>query len=254
MQRKTGPLVVFTAVLATVMLRQVHAEGFVTQGEETQTLHQRLMKMDALRTGAGTPFVDIEKQGRELLAQYTRPAERAQIFFALAHIYAQSDIRLHPERVTRYARLALTSERDPIQRGILYSYLGSAAEVDPTRLTFAEQREQAARAWLQGYKELLPLHLPAVAPELPTIEKMDYDLLDPAEQEKARRKHENQRKARREAERLRRLVENRNIFVRQLAEVYGREPQANDEIKQLARRVLGDGQAAEALLAQVIKI
>lgn len=132
-----------------------------TRADEVSPLRRRLLRIDAQITGANTPFADIEKQAAELRTRYSRADERAQIYFELAHVYAQSGIRLHPERVARYARLALAFERDPVQRGTLYSYLGSALFIDPARLTFSEQRAQAAAAWLQGYKELLPLRLPA---------------------------------------------------------------------------------------------
>jgi hypothetical protein len=220
--------------------------------DEASPLRQRLEQMDALRAGASTAFGEVENQGRELLRQYKRPEERAQIYFELAHVYAQSDIRLHPDRVARYARLALTSERDPIQRGVLYSYLGSAAEVDPTQLTFKAQRAKAAAVWLRGYKELLPLHLPATAPELPVIEKQDSDVPNPADREAARLKQAAQIKARQGAERLQKLIANRNVFVQQLKEVYAREPRANAEITRHTLDVLKDRQAADALLTQIL--
>jgi len=220
--------------------------------EEASALKKRLQEMDALRTGANTPFQEIEKQARDLLGQYTLPDDRAKIYFELAHIYAQSGIRLHPERVIRYGRLALASERDPVRRGVLYSYLGSAAEIDPTQLTFAGQRAQAAVVWLQGYRELLPLHLPVVAPELPVVEKLDVDALDPSQLASARLKHEAQMKARQEAERLQQLVAHRDIFVRQLKETYAREPRADAELRSLVRRELGDKQAADTLLSQIL--
>ena len=227
--------------------------GVFAEREEPSTLRQQLLKVDALRAGASTQYAEVEKQGRALLLQYTRPEERAQIYFTIAEVYAQSDIRRHPERVTRYARLALADEHDSIRRGILYSYLGSAAEVDPTCLTFAEQRKQAARIWLQGYKELLPLHLPAVAPEMPIVEKAVDNGIDLSPDAASLKKHAEQRKARGEAERLGALVANRDIFVRQLTEVYGREPRADDELRHMAAKVLKNKQAEDGLLNQVFK-
>jgi len=256
--------VVSAALLGALCVRPVQADGLEGKAaserltlsspvsvEEVSSLKLRLLQMDALRAGADTPFAEVEKQGQELLQRYTRPVERAQIYFGLAQVYAQSDIRHHPDRVTRYARLALASERDPIQRGILYSYLGSAAEVDPTRLTFAAQRTNAAQVWLQGYKELLPLHLPAVAPELPVVNKLG-DGADPARQRQLLHEHELQMKARLEAERLEKLVHSREIFVQQLKEAYARAPCADEEITQLATRILRDKQAAETLLARIL--
>lgn len=220
--------------------------------DEPTTLTQRLLQLDALRAGSSTPFAEVERQGRELLGQYRRSDERAQIYFTITRVYSQSDIRFHSDQVNRYARLALSLEHDPIRRGLLYSDLGSAAEVDPAQTSFAAQRTRAAEIWLQGYKELLPLHLPKTAPELPPVDKWADDFANPAQRRQLLREHEAQMKARMEAERVEKLIQNRNVFVQQLKEVYAREPRADAEIRRLAARILGDPQATEALLAQIL--
>src|SRR5690606_32884669 len=98
------------------------------------------------------------------------PEEQARIYFQLAHVYGQSNIRLHADKVTKYARLALKAERDPGRRGWLHTYLGAAAWIDSrTRPAFEDRRRAAAEAYLKGYQELLPLKLPEQAPELPAV-------------------------------------------------------------------------------------
>ena len=221
---------------------------------ELSALQIKLSAMESLRSGASTSFAELERQGQALLRQFHGASERVQIYFELAHVYAQSGIGLHPDRVTRYARSALALEKDPIQRSILYSYLGSAACVDPTRLTFAEQRAQAAPAWLQGYKELLAFHLPKQAPEMPPVEKISDAAPDEDLSKQELQRHAEQMKARKKAERIRALVESRDIFVRQLAEAYAREPRNDDEIKRLAKRIVGDKEATRLLLNRAFKL
>lgn len=257
----------WAAALGTLALGAAQAQGREEKGigspkpplrsqpigsEEGQTLTQRLLQLDALRAGPNTLFGEIERQGRELLGEYRRAGERAQIYFALTAVYGQSDISGHSDQVTRYARLALSLEHDPVRRGVLYSYLGSAAEVNPAMKTFAAQRTRAAQIWLQGYKELLPLHLPQVAPELPAVGRVDDDQSDPARRQQLLREHEAQMSARTEAERIEEMVQNRDIFVRQLKEVYAREPRADAEIRRLTLRILGDPEEAQALLKQIL--
>src|SRR5262249_35797994 len=158
--------------------------------------------------------------------------ERAKIYATVATIYAQSNIGLHPERVVKYAHLALQDERDPIQRATLHIYLGCAAEVDAVPLTFAEKRTQAARVYLQGYKELLALKWPAKPPDLPDPPPIfNVDGADPKEAEAARKASEAYLKARQEAEVIRVLLDQRRILIGQLAQLYQRPPAADAELR-----------------------
>jgi RNA polymerase sigma factor (sigma-70 family) len=215
-------------------------------------LQEQLAKLDAMRNGEQTPFDEVEKQGKELLARFTQPEEQAKIYFMLAHVYGQSGIQLHPDRVTKYARLALRDERDSLQRAWLHTYLGCAVEVDPdARLRqFDERRRRAATAYLEGYKELLKLKLPDKAPELPAVGKV-VENTDPREQEAARRKNEAEMQAWRQAKYLGELVAQRDILVRQVVELYRRPPAADAELRELAEHVLGDAKAADALVARL---
>jgi RNA polymerase sigma factor (sigma-70 family) len=219
--------------------------------EGALSLQERLAKLDALRNGDQTPFDEVEKQGKELLARFTQPEEQAKIYFMLAHAYGQSGIGLHPDRVTKYARLALRDERDPLQRAWLHTYLGCAVEVDPdARLRqFDERRRRAATAYLEGYKELLALKLPDKAPELPVVGKVENG--DAREQEAARRKNEADMQAWRQARSTQDLVAQRDILVRQIVELYRRPPAADAELRELAEHVLGDAKVADALAARV---
>jgi RNA polymerase sigma factor (sigma-70 family) len=220
---------------------------------ERMTLRQCLFHMDRLRAVAPVNYAELERQGEELLALYTRPAERAKIWFQLAHVYGQTGIDRHPDLVTRYARLALQDERDPIQRGWLHTYLGCAAEVDPDAglRNFEEKRRRAAAAYLAGYKEILPLKLPEKAPELPQVDKLGHEGMNAAELTTLRDRHEAQVKARREAEFTREMVSRRDILVRQVVELYRRAPADHEGLRQLATSILSDQAAVDDLLARV---
>ena len=79
----------------------------------------------------------------------------------MAHVAAQGGITKQVERVRRYGERMLAISRDPVERGTMYSYLGSAAEVDPAVKAFADRRRAAAEPLLRGYAELLAQELPA---------------------------------------------------------------------------------------------
>jgi hypothetical protein len=240
-------------IAVALLLSAAGSPGRAGGDDQGQTLRQQLAKLDDLRSNSATPIAALEARGKELLARYHTPEERGRIYFQLAHVYAQSDIRLHSARVTHYGRLALEHTFDPNLRGTLYSYLGSAAWVNPAEPSFAKQRALAAEEFLKGYRETLAFNLPAVAPELPVVEKIG-DVLgsgSPEEQAAAKQKHEAQMKARREAEFIRDMVGHRDVFVRQLAELYGRPPAAAEELRRLATRILGERKAVEGLLVRV---
>ncbi len=215
-------------------------------------LEQRLAQLDALR-GDANVAAEVEVQGEDLLSRYKLPEDRTRIAFELAHVLGQSDIRKHSAAVAKYTRLALEAEHDPIRRGTLHSYLASALLVDPADDHFGRQRRRATEVWLDAYKELLALELPDTAPPLPVVPKLGPDFPDRVVREEAFRAQAARMQARREAERIGQLVHHRDDVVRQLAEVYRRPPRADDELKPLVARVLGDSMSADALLARVLR-
>jgi hypothetical protein len=142
----------------------------------------------------------------------------------------------------------------------LYSYLGSAAEVDPAMMPFEVRRRRAATELLAGYAELLAQELPKKAPELPAVHKIGGEEFKPnsKQADRARARHAAQMAARRQAEFIRALVERRNILADQLRwlyrphpKVYGRGPDGPEKLRALAARMLQDPAAVKALLAHV---
>jgi hypothetical protein len=222
-------------------------------------LRRELSAFDNYRHGSEEKFVELERKADELLKKYTARDDQARIFFEVAHVAAQSDIRNHVKRVRRFAGRSLALSRDPLQRGSLYSYLGSAAEVE-AETTFEDRRRHASAELLTGYAEMLAQELPAEAPELPAVDILAGDETDqdPIKAALARARHAAQMAARQEAEFIRELVHRRDTLANQLRWLYhpdprihGRNPDGPEELRVLARKALNDPKAVEALLARV---
>jgi hypothetical protein len=188
-------------------------------------LNPLLMEMDQLRAGQQTKWASIEKHADNLLARFPSPADRGRIHWQAAHVYGQSDIGGHARDVIRHAREALKYERDPVQRGWLFMYLGNASEViESTPQNFVERRAEATRWYLRGYRELLPYNLPEKAPELPVIEKGGHAEGTESEAERLADevRRDAQAKVRKDAELIRELVHRRGVYVDRLNDMYGR--------------------------------
>jgi len=210
-----------------------------------QDLAAELRALDGLRKGDRTPLDIVDKRGAELLEKYEEPADQALIHFDLAHIHAQSAMK-QPDQVMKHARAALDSKLiTPVQRAQLYSYLGSAHEVDKETKDFAERRRKALQALLDGIAELEALNLPAKAPEVPGPRLLLDGFADPAEQARARAEAEKARIAREMAQRIERLVFFRKVLKEQVMWLYYRDPVADDELRELASEKVSDELANE---------
>ena len=208
--------------------------GFLPATALAQDLAAELRALETLRKGDKTPLDIVDKRGAELLEKYEEPADQALIHFDLAHIHAQSALK-QPDQVVKHARAALDSKLiTPEQRAQLYSYLGSAHEVDKEEKDFAERRRKALKALLEGIAELEAMNLPAKAPEVPGLRLLRDDLADPAEQARAKAEYEKSRVAREKAQRIERLVFYRKVLKEQVMWLYYRDPVADDELREMA--------------------
>ncbi len=222
--------------------------------ELSPSLTELLQQLDRLRAADKTPWDEVEKRANELLAKYTAPADKGRIHWMAAHVYGQSDIRGHGADVTRHAQEALKYERDPVQRGWLYMYLGCAAGL-------VEKREEATRWHLKNYLELLPFNLPDKAPELPTVGKFRGERFGPSDGEvdpdqvAVEVLQAAEVRARKEAELVRDLVKSRNVTIGLLQDLYGREYKADSDatvtLRKLATEVLRDEAIVLHLLQRV---
>jgi uncharacterized protein (TIGR03067 family) len=223
-------------------------------------LHKELNAFDAYRHGSEERFVELERKADELLKKHTAQDDQARIYFEVAHVAAQSNIGNHVKRVRNYAGKSLALSRDPLQRGVLYSYIGSAAKRE-AETTFEDRRLRAATELLTGYAEMLAQDLPAKAPELPVVNKLGDEVLnnpDPVKAAQARARHAAQMAARQEAEFIRELVHRRDTLANQLRwlyhphpKIHGRNPDGPEKLRALAGKMLNDPAAVEALLARV---
>lgn len=201
-----------------------------------QDLAAELRALEALRNGDKTPLDVVDKRGAELLEKFKKPADQALIHFDLAHIHAQSAMK-RPDQIIMYAQTALDSKLiTPEHRGTLYSYLSSAYEVDKEVKDFAERRRNAVKPLLQGLAELEAMNLPEKAPEPPGLRLLRDDFGDKAEQARVRAEYEKSRIAREKAERIQRLVFRRNTLKDQVKWLYYRDPVADEELRDLARK------------------
>ncbi len=218
------------------------------------SLAEELQALDRLRAADKTPWDEVEKRATELLAKYTSLADKGRIHWMAAHVYGQSDIRGHGADVTRHAQEALKYERDPVQRGWLYMYLGCAAGL-------IEKREEATRWHLKGYLELLAFNLPDKAPELPTVGKFRGERFGPTDGEvdpdqvAVEVLQAAEVRARKEAELVRDLVKSRNVTIGLLQDLYGREYKPESDatvtLRKLATEVLRDEAIVLHLLQRV---
>jgi hypothetical protein len=131
-----------------------------------------------LQQARRTPFEDVERQAREILAEPLAPADQGLVYFHLAQIYAQSGM-IHPERVLEYSRRALALPLEPIQRTTLAIYRGDACLARQTSQTFSQRRRAAAIEYLCGLGEIAWHKLPAEPPQRKMMTLLDTN--DPEE-------------------------------------------------------------------------
>src|SRR5690349_17138047 len=102
-----------------------------------------IQHLESLRKGLDTPLDEIDRLGKEFLVKYESKADRAQIYFQLCHVHAQSGMK-HPDQILKYAEAALETKLiRPDQRATLYSYMASSHEVDKSVKDFSKRRKNA---------------------------------------------------------------------------------------------------------------
>ncbi len=208
-----------------------------------EALAAELRALDAMRKGFDTPLDEVDERGKALLKQYDEPADQAQIYYQLTHVHAQSGMQ-KPAQILKYAQTALDSKLiSPEQRGMLYSYMASAYEADKETKDFAKRRANAMQPLTQGWHELQAFNLPALAPELPPFPPRGDRFGDAAEQDRQRRAQEAAQLARREVERIRMLVQRRDVLQLQIRGLYARAPLADDELTELVTKHVGADEA-----------
>jgi len=190
-------------------------------------------------------FVEMEKRAEELVKECESDHDRARVWYAVAHVAAQSGVGIHADRVRKYAERCLKLSRDPLDRGRMYSYLASCEEV--AKGPFADRRKNATAWLLKGYHELLVQELPDAKPELPGVGKFRIDGEGP-EAQQARAKQAAQIAAREQAVGVGDQIFRRDVLVMQFRNLYDQDP---DQLRKPAEAVLPTREDVDTLLKRV---
>ena len=157
------------------------------------TLSAKLDELDKIRGEKTIPYDEVEKRGKELLAQYTAPEDQGRIYCELVEIHANTGM-IHADLVVQYAQKALALSVDPFQRFRLYGAWGGAIEIGNIHKPREQQkplyeiRKVAVRPYLEGLKEMQAYKIPDQRPNLPGVSKYDgVPENSPNQKRKARR-------------------------------------------------------------------
>jgi hypothetical protein len=230
-------------ICIALLLCLASSYAFAAEGLQTDLQH-----LDSLRQGLKTDLDEVDRLGKELLEKYEAKADQGQIYFQLCHVHAQSGMRT-PEQILKYGEAALDTKLiRPDQRATVYSYMASAYEVSKEPKDFANRRAKAIEPLLAGLHELKAFELPEVQPDFVAGERpLIGDFADPAAAERARVAREAYARRRAEYERTREVIFRRNVLRQQVKDLYAREPNADDELRELAAKAI-DKETAEALV------
>lgn len=225
-------------------------------------LRQRLREIDGQIEGSNTDTKKLERQGLNLLDQYTSPEERGRIYAQIAHVYAQSGLK-EPDRLGEYAEYcekALQYPLDVVAAVRMYGYWASALWSGSRRQVhsrespwdqFREARREIASLFLRGMKLILDQGTPAEAQPLPMVGKFRCRPVDSPECQDMVKKHEERRRARARVMLENDLVLRRKMLIDHCVHIYSQEPVATEELAVLAREILRDEDAVTELLARV---
>ena len=203
-----------------------------------------------LHNGAKTDLDAVERVGAGMLKRYEEPHYQAQIYYTLAHVHAQAAMR-QPELIVKYGQAALDSKLiTPGQRATIYSYWGSAIEVQRDKIKdVSERRKAAADVLLQGLGELAVLTIPEKEPALPPAPPIGIGGDVPGEAPRPRAAAEAYQRARDEQQRIRDLIFRRKVLTDQVRYLYVRPPENLDELRELATKAVGEAEAEKLLSA-----
>jgi hypothetical protein len=240
-----GTLLKLLAVTVACGVILVGSSGFAA----AQTLREDLQKLEGLRDGLNTPLDLVDKTGAEILNKYSAPTDRGQIYYQLAFIYGQSGLR-RPEKLIEYAKKAMDLPLEEDQRLDLFIYWGDAQRFADPKSPPAERRKKAATVYLDGLRETQELSIPAKAPNVPAGMKGDVSG-DPkmvaAWQKRQQEASDAQRKAKAQIE----LVQDRDILMNQVVDLYTSPPFATDEMIEIASKKQLNPAAIDALVERV---
>ncbi|MGA2060996.1 MAG: hypothetical protein ABSG67_10980 [Thermoguttaceae bacterium] len=210
-----------------------------------------------MRNGKNTPFDEVEKRGKELLAEYTTPEEQAQIYYELTEMHGQTGM-VHADLVVQYAQKALALPVDAFQRFRLYVFWGDAIFIGnihkPTQqqTPFYEIRKVAVRPYLEGLKEMQAYKIPEQRPNFPGVDS--YDIVAPENSpvyQRFKKQHDDQMAARKKAEFDEKLWSSHQTLMNAVVDLYSKKPYAATELRQIATKTLADPAEVDALMKRI---
>lgn len=229
--------VVSNTLVIEVLPTGEKADNVGTKGDAATTLQAELYEVWRQRD---RDLAGAEASGLQLLKKYEKPEEQALIYYQLAEIYAQSG-QISPSKTVEYAEAGWWYLHDPVKKARLFVFWGDA-------LQLSKGRREVARIYLRGLKFCLRFGLPGEKPELPAVSAHTVD--GPPEMvEEYRRRNHIEMAAWKHAKRTRELIEHRQALTGQIVQLYAREPDAFDELRELVMKYLHSEEAAEVLIA-----
>lgn len=243
---KPGNKTVATIAIIIIMMVVALAEAVVAD-----ELEKKLAEVDKLRAGMKTPFNEVEKRCKSLLAEYTKPEEQARIYYQWAHVEGQSFLQ-HPDKELEYVKKALSLPLEPEKRLQLYMYWGNAIEV--SRRGVKGQKLKIAR------RESVAPYLQALADCEKYIADVSNEPLPPqggvASSSTSPMPDNRALTARNYAvwlkkKKLERIRGFQAAFENQIAYLYSRAPLATEEIRTLAEQMVPDKATQERLMVRV---
>ena len=182
----------------------------------------------------------LEKYGKKL-----SPGELADFYYEKAFELSQRGGDAH--ELAEFAECALAFEQEDVARLRLYSILGGAYQGQTKKYSpelWARQRRIAAMVYLAGLSDALGYDLPAKRPERVGV----FTYYDDSRKVRVGHLPHMTVAVARDADRVRALVEHRQVLTQQIVSMYAREPDAFEELHELAMEYIGDEMVAAQLV------
>jgi len=233
----------------------IGAFSFLSYAQDA--LQQKLSELDKIRGKKNIPYDEVEKRGKELLAEYTAPEDQGRIYYELTQIHGQTGM-VHADLVVQHAQKALTLAVDPFQRFRLYVYwgvsifIGNIHKPREQQKPLYEVRRVAVRPYLEGLKEMQKYEIPEKLPDLPGG-GVRYDDIkeDSPEYKQFKKMNEDHMAAWMEAQFDRKLWFSHQTLMNGVIDLYSRPPFAATELRQLATKILDDPEKVDALMKRI---
>lgn len=141
---------------------------------------QGLATLVGLRAGEATSRDEVEAKLAELTQRFTAPEELGEIYYAAAHIYAQTGLK-HPDLVVQHSRTALETLTAPDKRIRLYVYLGDGMMAlnrslpEDERKSRKEATRDSIEIYMEGLQEAETYNVPEERPEIGSMTRLSED-------------------------------------------------------------------------------